>query len=287
MIVTDSPLLVERFGRRYRRNRPWAVRDVTLAIPRGSVTALVGPNGAGKSTLLRACVGFERPDEGRIVVCGFDPKVERRRAVESVGFVPQSSALYRSLTIGDHFVMAAAARSAFDIAYAQSRVRDAGLEPSRVLSELSGGEQAQVALALAVGTHAPLLLLDEPLASLDPLARRNFLVTLIDHVRSRGTTVVLSSHIIADVEHGCDSLIVLGGGRLLLHADIAAAKSTFRTVVYGELPGRAPIGTFAGPSGERLALVDGGSDGRNSSLEEIVLGHLASRGAGPLVEAAA
>jgi ABC-2 type transport system ATP-binding protein len=271
-----SPLELERVGRRYRRNRPWAVRDVTLTIASGSVTALVGPNGAGKSTLLRACVGFERPDEGRILVCGLDPQRQRRLAVESVGYVPQSSALYRGLTIADHLAMAAAARSAFDGAYALGRLRDAGLAADRTVGELSGGEQAQVGLAMALGTQAPLLLLDEPLASLDPLARRDFLVTLVDHVRSRGTSVILSSHIITDIEHACDSVVVLGGGRLRLHTAISTARTQFVTVAPTDLKGRTPIGLFAGTSGEQLALVLGGSSGRAATLEEIVLGHLAS-----------
>jgi ABC-2 type transport system ATP-binding protein len=285
--TTEAPLRVEHFGRRYRRNRPWAVRDVTLTIPRGSVTAMVGPNGAGKSTLMRACVGFERPDEGRILVCGFDPQRQRRSAVESVGYVPQSSALYRGLTIGDHLVMAAAARAGFDTAYALRRVRNAGLAADRKVGDLSGGEQAQVGLALALGTQAPLLLLDEPLASLDPLARRDFLVTLVDHVRSRGATVVLSSHIITDVEHGCDALVVLGGGRLLLQADIASARTEYVTVAPSDLDGRTPIGIFAETSGEQIALVRSGSSGRTATLEEIVLGYLAGGRAQPGMEEAA
>jgi ABC-2 type transport system ATP-binding protein len=232
-------------------------------------------------------VGFERPDEGRILVCGFDPQRQRRSAVESVGYVPQSSALYRGLTIRDHLVMAAAARPGFDTAYALSRVRDAGLTADRNLGELSGGEQAQVGLALALGTQAPLLLLDEPLASLDPLARRDFLVTLVDHVRRRGATVVLSSHIITDVEHGCDSLVVLGGGRVLLHTDIATARTEFMTVAPTDLEGRTPIGIFAGTSGEQLALVRSGTSGRTATLEEIVLGHLAGRRFQPGTEEAA
>jgi ABC-2 type transport system ATP-binding protein len=279
-------LALEGFGRRYRRTRPWAVRDVTLTIPRGSVTALVGPNGAGKSTLLRACLAFERPDEGRVLVCGFDPQRDRSAAVESIGYVPQAAALYRNLTIEDHLVMAAAARALFDRAYAQRRVRDAGLNMDRKLGELSGGEQAQVGLALALATRAPLLLLDEPLASLDPLARRDFMVTLVDHVRSHGTTVVLSSHIVTDVEHGCDSLIVLGGGRLLLHSDIASALRAFMTVAQADLDGASPIGTFAGTSGEHLALVPSGRVGRTATLEEIVLGHLANVRIGHPIEEA-
>lgn len=274
--MSEFPLRIEHFGRRYRRTRPWAVRDASFAIPDGSITAIVGANGAGKSTLIRACLGFERPDEGRILVYGVDPRHDRTRAVNAIGYVPQAASLYRSLTIADHLVMGSAARPSFDRPYARSRVRGAGLSEDRKIADLSGGEQAQVALALALGTRAPLLLLDEPLASLDPLARRDFLTTLVDDVRGRGATAVLSSHIVTDIEHACDWLVVLADGQLVLHAPIDVAKDEYRTVPASELDGHPAVGTFAGPGGVVLALVRGALAGRPASLEEIVLGHLAA-----------
>lgn len=275
--MEGSPLRVEGFGRRYRRTRPWAVRDLSLAVPEGSITALVGPNGAGKSTLIRACLGFERPDEGRILVYGHDPQRNRTEAVNAIGYVPQQASLYRSLSIGDHLVMAGAARASFDRAHAAARVRDAGLSEDRKIAELSGGEQAQVGLALALGTRAQLLLLDEPLAALDPLARRHFLTALLADVRARDATAVLSSHVVTDVDQACDWLAVLTQGRLALHTSIASAKQDFRTLPAGELGGQAAVGTFPGPTGELLVLVQGASAGRPASLEEIVLGHLAAK----------
>jgi ABC-2 type transport system ATP-binding protein len=275
--MPETPLRTEQFGRRYRRNRPWAVRDLSLAVPEGSITALVGPNGSGKSTLIRACLGFEPPNEGRVLVCGHDPQRNRTAAVTAVGYVPQQAALYRSLSIADHLDMARAARSSFDRAHAVRRVKDAGLSEDRKIGELSGGEQAQVGLALALGTRAPLLLLDEPLAALDPLARRHFLTALLSDVRARGATAILSSHVVTDVDQACDWLVVLARGRLALHTSIASAKEDFRTLSMGELDGRAAIGTFPGPAGEHLALVQGSSAGRPASLEEIVLGHLAAK----------
>ena len=284
--MSESPLRAEHFGRRYRRTRPWAVRDVSLAVPEGSITAVVGANGAGKSTLIRAWLGFERPDEGRVVVAGIDPRHDRTKVVNSIGYVPQAASLYRSLTIGDHFDLARAARPSFDRPYALARVRAAGLTETRPIADLSGGEQAQVALALALGTRAPLLLLDEPLASLDPLARRDFLTTLVDDVRGRGATAVLTSHIVTDVEQACDRLVVLADGRLVLDAAVATAKEEFRTMSGNELDGRATIGTFTGPAGDLLALVSDRSVGRRASLEEIVLGHLAAARTRRIVEAA-
>jgi ABC-2 type transport system ATP-binding protein len=274
--MPESPLVADRFGRRYRQNRPWAVRDLSLAIPAGSITALVGPNGAGKSTLIRACLAFERPDEGRLVVNGFDPQRSRAAAVDTVGYVPQGIALYRNLTIGDHFDFARIARRAFDRAYALRRITAVGLTENRPVGDLSGGEQAQVALALALGTRAPLFLLDEPLANLDPLARRDFLTALVADVRADGATAVLSSHIVTDVEQACDRLVVLAGGRLVLDIGVADARAAHRTISADELQGRAAIGAFTGPRGEDLALIRDGAVGREASLEEIVLGYLAS-----------
>jgi ABC-2 type transport system ATP-binding protein len=274
--MPESPLRTEQFGRRYRRNRPWAVRDLSLAVPEGSITALVGPNGSGKSTLIRACLGFEEPDEGRVLIFGTDPQRKRAEAVYAIGYIPQSRSLYRSLSIGDHLTMAVAARRSFDRAHAAARIADAGLGEKRGVGELSGGEQAQVALALALGTRAPLLLLDEPLASLDPLARRDFLAAMVVDVRERGATAVLSSHIVTDVEQICDRLVVLAEGRLALDSAVADAKQVYRTLSAAELDGQPIIGSFAGSSGEPLALVRGGHTGSPATLEEIVLGHLAA-----------
>lgn len=274
-MTAAAPLIVEQFGRRYGRGRPWAVRGVSLSIPQGSITALVGPNGAGKSTLIRACIGFERPDEGRILAAGTDPAEDRATAVDLVGYVPQAASLYRGLTIGDHLDMARAARRAFDRSEAVHQLDTVGLSERQKVGDLSGGEQAQVALALALGTRAPLLLLDEPLASLDPLARRRFLTVLVNDVRGRGATALLSSHIIADVEHACDRLAVLVNGRLVLDASISAAKQEFRTLPASALGDLSPIGVFDGPSAALLAVVRDPVAGRSASLEEIVLAHLA------------
>jgi ABC-2 type transport system ATP-binding protein len=152
------------------------------------------------------------------------------------------------------------------------------------VGELSGGEQAQVALALAVGTHAKLLLLDEPLSSLDPLARRDFLATLIDDVRSRGATAVLSSHIVTDVEQACDRLVVLAAGRVVLEGTVADAQARHRTVPAPDSEGLDVVGRFGGPGGEALALVRGAGGG--ATLEEVVLGYLASARGGLLAAAA-
>ena len=172
--------------------------------------------------------------------------------------------------------MACHARPGFDRAVARDRIRDTGLSEDQVVGEPSGGEQAQVGLSLALGTRAPLLLLDEPLANLDPLARRQFLTVLLEDIRARGATAVLSSHVVTDIEQACDRVVVLAQGRLVLHSTIADAKHAFRTLDAGALNDTTAIATFPGPGGELLALRRGGEDGRPATLEEIVLGHLAA-----------
>jgi ABC-2 type transport system ATP-binding protein len=265
-------------GKRYRR-RKWALRDVDVAVPAGSITALVGPNGAGKSTLIKAGVGFERPTAGRVLVDGVDPWRERGRAILKVGYVPQSPSLYRELTVDDHVVLAATLRPGFDRDLARRRLDQLAIPLNSRADELSGGQQAQVGLALALGTRAPVLLLDEPLASLDPLARREFLHVLVDAVRADGATALLSSHVITDIEQACDRLLVLGGGRKLLDLSIAESIAAHR-MVETRAPGDDVVGTFMDTDGGQVSLVRAGSGtaprGRPASLEEVVLGHLAA-----------
>jgi ABC-2 type transport system ATP-binding protein len=208
---------------------------------------------------------------------GIDPRRDRAAAVRRIGYVPQSASLYRNLTVHDHFEFALVCRPEFDQAHALERVQANGVGPERKVGELSGGEQAQVALAIALGTRSPVLLLDEPLASLDPLARREFLAVLVDDVRATGATAVLSSHIVTDVQQACDWLVVLAAGRVALHAPVAQARAEHRTVAEADLAHRAAVGRFIGPEGERLALLRGTESGlREATLEEIVLGYLSS-----------
>jgi len=274
--MTAAVLEAIDLGRRYHSDQPWAVRHATFGIRPGSVVALVGPNGAGKSTLIRSCIAFESPDEGRILVAGYDPQKQRAEAILRTGYVPQAASLYRDLTISDHFVIAQAARPAFDLAYARARVQDAGLVLSRRVGELSGGEQARVALAIALGTRAPLLLLDEPLASLDPLARREFLTSFLRDVRSAGVAALLSSHIVTDIEQVADRLLVLAAGRVIFDEDVATARASFRACNHAHPEADSVVGVFPSATGDLVHLVRGIEGGREATLEEIVLGHLAA-----------
>jgi ABC-2 type transport system ATP-binding protein len=272
-------------GKRYGR-RNWVIRHVDIAVPDGSITALVGPNGSGKSTLLKAWIGFERPSEGRVLVDGIDPWRARAAGLMRIGYVPQAPSLYRELTVEDHVRLAGTLRPGFDADLARRRLDDLDIPWTSRADQLSGGQQAQVGLALALGTRAPVLLLDEPLASLDPLARREFLHVLVRSVRADGVTVLLSSHVITDIEQACDRLLVLAAERALLDLPIAGAIAEHRVLPAGTERGPGTVvGTFPGPDGERLDLVAGDpTHGRAATLEEVVLGHLASaRAARPRV----
>jgi ABC-2 type transport system ATP-binding protein len=285
----EAALEAHGFGKRYRR-RAWALRGVDLAVPQGSITALVGPNGSGKSTLIRSWIGFERPTEGSLLTGGVDPRRDRKGAVGRVGYVPQSASLYSGLTIADHIAMAVTLRDGFDPILAAGYVERLSIPLNAAAGELSGGEQAQVGLALALGTRAGILLLDEPLASLDPLARREFLHVLVEAVRAEGHTALLSSHVITDIEQACDRLVVLGKGHTLLDLSIAEALAHHRVVEASD--GAAPaadrvvVGSFPSAGGERLTLVrvraaeavttDGRAGERPATLEEVVIGHMAA-----------
>ena len=290
---TDQPVLeTHDLAKRYGR-RTWALTGIDLAIPQGGITALVGPNAAGKSTLIKTWIGFERPTRGSVTVAGIDPWKDRSGVLAVTGYIPQSPALYDGLTVDDHLDLAIQLRPTFDRAYARQRLDELGIPADQGAKSLSGGQQAQVALALALGTRAKILLLDEPLASLDPLARREFLHVLTDAVRSDGATALLSSHIVTDVEQACDRLVVLGVGKILLHDTVAAGLASHWIATDGAaLPGGEAIGSFAGPGGnERVTLIRqatavAATNLRAATLEEVVLGYLAS-GRGKPGEAAA
>ncbi len=269
--MTDAVLEARQLTKRYRRGVT-ALAGIDLELPAGGITALVGPNAAGKSTLIKTWVGFEKPTRGSVRVMGVDPWHDRSAALAQIGYIPQSPSLYDGLSVDDHLDLAVQLRPGFDRAYAQQRLGQLDIPVGRGARTLSGGQQAQVALALALGTRAPILLLDEPLASLDPLARREFLHVLTNAVRDDGATALLSSHIVTDVEQACDRLIVLGIGRVLLHETVASALAGH--AVSGEERLDA-IGSFAAGDGSRIYLVRGDGD-RSATLEEVVLGYLAS-----------
>ena len=205
-------------GKRYRRR--WALADCTLAIPAGRVVGLVGPNGAGKTTLLQLAAGLLEPTAGTITVLGKRPGVPAQ--LRAVGFVAQDTPTYAGLSVAGHLRMGGWLNPDWDGELAERRIRQLGLDLRQRAGSLSGGQRAQLALTLAVAKRPELLLLDEPVASLDPLARREFLQVLMETVAEHGISVVLSSHLIADVERVCDYLVVLTASRVRVAGDTDA-----------------------------------------------------------------
>jgi ABC-2 type transport system ATP-binding protein len=204
-------------GKQYRRT--WALRDCTLAIPDGRVVGLVGPNGAGKTTLLRLATGQLTPTRGTISVLGRPPAASPAQLAR-VGFVAQDTPVYARMRVADHLRLGAWLNPGWDDELAQRRIGQLGLDPKQRAGSLSGGQRAQLALTLALAKRPELLLLDEPVASLDPLARREFLRSLMEAVAEHGTSVVLSSHLVADLERVCDYLVVLVASRVRIAGEV-------------------------------------------------------------------
>ncbi|MDH6126014.1 ABC transporter ATP-binding protein [Kitasatospora sp. GP82] len=198
-------------GKRYGRRQ--ALSDCTLSVPAGRVVGLVGPNGAGKSTLLQLACGMLTPTSGSIEVLGERPASSTAQMAR-VGFVAQDTPTYAALSIADHLCLGAKLNPRWDAALAERRIQQLGLDPAQRAGRLSGGQRAQLALTLAVAKRPDLLLLDEPVAALDPLARRGFLQSLMEFVAETEATVVLSSHLVSDLERVCDHLIVLAASRV-------------------------------------------------------------------------
>jgi ABC-2 type transport system ATP-binding protein len=210
-------------GKRYRRH--WALSDCTLDIPAGQVVGLVGPNGAGKTTLLHLATGLLQPTAGTIEVLGDRPGSSPAQLAR-VGFVAQDTPTYSGLTVADHLRFGAHANPSWDARAASERIERLGLDLNRRAGKLSGGQRAQLALTLALAKKPELLILDEPVASLDPLARREFLQGLLEAVVDQGLSVVLSSHLVADLERTCDYLIVLIDSRVQVAGEVEHLLAT-------------------------------------------------------------
>ena len=221
----SSAIEASGLGKQYRRN--WALRDCTLAIPEGHVVGLVGPNGAGKTTLLRLATGMLTPTRGTITVLGQRPAAGPAQLAR-VGFVAQDTAVYARLTVADHLRLGAWLNPGWDGDLAQRRIGRLALDPRQRAGSLSGGQRAQLALTLALAKRPELLILDEPVAALDPLARREFLQGLMEAVAEHQVSVVLSSHLVADLERVCDYLVVLVASRVRLAGEVSDLLAAHR-----------------------------------------------------------
>jgi ABC-2 type transport system ATP-binding protein len=227
--MSGSAVHADALGKRY--GAKWALQDCTLEIPSSSVTALVGPNGAGKTTLLQLAIGLVRPSVGSVRVLGHSPRDDAAALLPRVGFVAQEHPLYGRLTVRETMTLGRKLNPGWDDALAFARIERLELPPDQKVGRLSGGQQAQVALTLALAKRPELLLLDEPVAALDPLARREFLQSVMEAVAENGVTVVLSSHIVADLERVCDHLVILSHAKTQLAGPIDEIVATHRLLV--------------------------------------------------------
>ncbi len=226
-------------GKRYGQN--WALSECSLAIPSGKVVGLVGPNGAGKTTFLHLAVGLLQPTSGSMRVLGARPGASPAQLAR-IGFVAQDAPVYAGMSVRDHLRLGAWMNPTWDTELAADRVAGLGLDPNQKAGRLSGGQRAQLALTLAVAKRPELLVLDEPIASLDPLARREFLQDLMQVVVEQAATVIFSSHLVSDLERVCDYLIVLVGSRVRVAGDIEDLVATHYRLTgprrdRGRLPG--------------------------------------------------
>jgi ABC-2 type transport system ATP-binding protein len=234
-----TALETDGLGKRY--GNTWALRDCTLRLPPGRVAALVGPNGAGKTTLLHLAVGLLRPDAGSVRVFSQTP-YDNTATLADIGFVAQDTPLYQDFSPADLVRMGGKMNRRWDAGLARGRLAALGIPPDRKVRTLSGGQRAQVALALALAKRPRLLLLDEPVASLDPLARREFLQALMGSVAESDTTVLLSSHLLADLERVCDYLIVLNAAQVRLAGSVDELIGQHRQLVGPRLDGQPIAG---------------------------------------------
>lgn len=215
-VIMRAQGLGKRYGRR------WALSDCTMEVPAGRVTGLVGPNGAGKSTLLNLAAGMLRPTTGTIEVCGRRPA----NGMAEVGYVAQDTPVYTRLSIADHLKLGARLNSGWDDTLARDRITRVGLDLAQKAGTLSGGQRGQLALALGVAKRPRLLILDEPVAALDPLARSEFIASVRETVAEQSLSVVLSSHLVSDLERVCDYLIVLVASRVRVAGEVEDLLAT-------------------------------------------------------------
>jgi ABC-2 type transport system ATP-binding protein len=283
--VLQSRELGKRYGQRQ------ALTDCTLSIPAGHVVGLVGPNGAGKTTLLNLAVGMLAPTSGTIAVLGGKPGSGPAQLAR-VGFVAQDTPTYAGLSVADHLRLGAHLNCGWDAALARDRIKRLGLDPAQRAGQMSGGQRAQLALTLAIAKKPELLILDEPIASLDPLARHEFLQNLAEFTAAHQVSVVMSSHLVADLERVCDYLIVLVASRVQVAGEVGDLIATHRRLTGAHpnpatLPAGWQVISASRAGGRSTLLVRTGSPahdpawaGKQAGLEDLVLAYM-SRAAAP------
>ena len=277
MNVLETAGLSRRYGSK------WALQECTLSIPEGCLVALIGPNGAGKTTLLNLVVGLTVPTTGRINVLGGQP-AGSPGALDAIGFVAQDMPLYRSLSVADMVHTTRNLNRLFDVDYAYRRLADLDISKKTRTGKLSGGQRAQLALTLALARHPRLLVLDEPTASLDPLARHDFMATVMAAMADDGISVVLSSHLLAELERVADHLVLIARGRVRVDGSVDELLAGHRLVGGPDGPSGLEWGwevvetTGAGATQQRLVRLPLSSvpppGSRAVGIEEVALADL-------------
>jgi ABC-2 type transport system ATP-binding protein len=280
--------VIETSGLGKRYGRVWALRDAALAVPAGTLTALVGPNGAGKTTLMQLLTGLAVPSAGTVTVLGGQP-AGSPAALDGIAFVAQDSPVYKNLTVGDMVHLTRNLNRSFDQRYARARLAELGIAAGKKAGRLSGGQQAQLALTLALARRPELLILDEPLAMLDPLARHDFMATVLTAMTDHGVSVLLSSHALPELERVADYLVLLSGGQVQLAGQVEELLATHRVLtgpaadadryaaqldVVLERRGQAQAHLLVKAAGD----VPPGWEAHQVSLEELVMAYLRAPG---------
>ncbi len=282
-------LAADGLGKRYSRDT-WGLRDCTFAVPEGAIVGLVGPNGAGKTTLLALTVGLLAPTEGTMSVFGESAQANTAGPLARVSYLAQDHPLYRGFTVAEMLRFGRSLNPGWDQGLAEGRMASLGIPLGRKVKSLSGGQQAQVALTVALAKRAPLLLLDEPVASLDPIARLDFMRDVLSASAESGLTVIIASHVIAELERLCDWLLVLAEGRLQLagSVDDLIGRHAVLTVPRGtpgaDLPGRvvertdsdrhSTVLVAAAPPLVAAAATQPGWAAEPAGFEQVVLAYL-------------
>jgi ABC-2 type transport system ATP-binding protein len=293
MSISMSMNVIEASGLGKRYGSTWALRDCSLAIPAGHVAALVGPNGAGKTTLLNLAVGLAAPSAGGVTVLGGLP-AGSPEALDGIAFVAQDTPVYRNLSVADMLHLTRSLNRRFDQSYARARLNELGIPLKRKAGRLSGGQQAQLALTLALARRPRLLVLDEPVAMLDPVARHDFMATVLAAMADDGVSVVLSSHVLAELERVADYLILLSRGRVQMAGEVDDLLAGHRlltgpTAEAGNFAERPVVHASRAEAQAHLLIraaaddpVPPGWEAHPVSLEELVLAYLREPGAAAL-----
>jgi ABC-2 type transport system ATP-binding protein len=277
--------VIETRGLSKRYRKVTALSQCTITVPEGRISALIGPNGAGKTTLLRLLAGLIAPTAGEVKVSGGAPRQDPAFLAD-IGFLAQEIPLYRRMSAEDHIAIGAHLNPRWDAASVRDRLKVLDIPVGQAVGTLSGGQRAQVALALTLAKQPRLLLLDEPVAALDPLARRNFLAILADAVAIGGLTVVMSSHLVADLERVCDHVVLLAASRVQLCGDVDTILAEHQVLVGPRKDTTALEKTHTVVQATRTArqttllvrlngpVIDPAFEVSDVGLEELILGYM-------------